>query len=358
MSAAVTQQPVIASIPGLAAALAGKGALTGGNSWTGAQVITGALACTNNLQVAGGTKVASQPMGDFYETWNNAAVTFTGFQINITDAASAAGSLLMDLKAAGASRFSVKKSGDVQVTGESIVSTSTYFSLGTGVVPCLWMRSGGVYAQVGIIGNLGFEPTLTGLPDIVIGRGAAGRLDFTNSSGELRDWKARRGYLMAGTSASLVNPGGTLAVDTTQTGNVGAGVDTLQTYSVPANCLAVNGDRINFEFAGTWGNNANNKQLVLKFGSTTLISTDVSPYGLTSETSWAVKGTIIRTGAATQKAVCVLTFDGADAPAPLVKKSSPAETLSGAVTLLLTGEGVSDNDIVKEIFTLDYNPAP
>jgi hypothetical protein len=44
------------------------------------------------------------------DTWNAAGTTFTGIGLNVTDTASAAGSLLMDLQVGGVSKFSVTKS--------------------------------------------------------------------------------------------------------------------------------------------------------------------------------------------------------------------------------------------------------
>ena len=58
-----------------------------------------------------GAVVADTPLLNFAQTWNNAGVAFTGWKLNITDSASAAGSLLMDLRVGGASKFSVAKDG-------------------------------------------------------------------------------------------------------------------------------------------------------------------------------------------------------------------------------------------------------
>jgi hypothetical protein len=50
---------------------------------------------------------------DFSTTlnWNNAATTFTGLKLNVTNTASAAASNLLDLQVGGTSRFSVKSTG-------------------------------------------------------------------------------------------------------------------------------------------------------------------------------------------------------------------------------------------------------
>jgi hypothetical protein len=45
------------------------------------------------------------------DTWNSAPTTFVGIGLNVTDTASAAGSLLLDLQVGGASQFNVAKTG-------------------------------------------------------------------------------------------------------------------------------------------------------------------------------------------------------------------------------------------------------
>jgi hypothetical protein len=70
---------------------------------------TASLPITGN----GATVTASTPLIDGTQTWNNAAVTFTALKINVTSTASAAASLLIDLQAGSASKFSVDKSGNV-----------------------------------------------------------------------------------------------------------------------------------------------------------------------------------------------------------------------------------------------------
>ena len=62
-------------------------------------------------------------MTDMTRTWNNAGVTFAAIKLNVTDTASAAASLLVDLQVAATSKFSVTKAGlvtaasDVNATG-------------------------------------------------------------------------------------------------------------------------------------------------------------------------------------------------------------------------------------------------
>ena len=55
--------------------------------------------------------MANVAISNLTTTWNNVSTTFTGIKLNVTDTASAAGSLLMDLQVGGVSRFYVRKDG-------------------------------------------------------------------------------------------------------------------------------------------------------------------------------------------------------------------------------------------------------
>lgn len=156
----------------------------------------------------------------------------------------------------------------------------------------------------------------------------------------------------AGSSSDHANVGGILFVSTTGVGNVGSGEDDLITFSVPANTLANNGESIWFEAAVSFAVNANNKTLRVRFGSsgTTLIvaSTSFQWQGVT-----LVQGRIFRTGATSQEAYAV---DG-------IKTGMSDyvtglnQTLSGAVSLRITGEGVSNDDIVCQSLIVGWSPA-
>src|SRR5512139_535449 len=66
------------------------------------------------LTLTGATVTASNPIFNLSQTWNNAAVTFTALKLNVTDTASNALSLLLDLQVAAASKFRVDKSGTAE----------------------------------------------------------------------------------------------------------------------------------------------------------------------------------------------------------------------------------------------------
>lgn len=152
-------------------------------------------------------------------------------------------------------------------------------------------------------------------------------------------------------SGNIAKVGGVIHTNTTTTGNVGAGEDTLFTYSVPAATLNTNKESIIATVAGFFGASANNKTLKVKFGATTIFDSGALPLTLLS--SWIAKIEIIRTGAATQKCNVTLSF----ASATMANYTTSSETLSGAVNLVVTGEGTSDNDIVGEILKVRWEPA-
>src|SRR6056300_719458 len=68
-----------------------------------------------DVTIASGAITADAPGIDFTQEWSNSSVTYTGIKANITDTASDAASLLMDLQVDGTSSFSVGKSGDLYV---------------------------------------------------------------------------------------------------------------------------------------------------------------------------------------------------------------------------------------------------
>lgn len=58
--------------------------------------------------------MSTQNIFDLVDTWNAGGTTFTAIKMNVTDTASASGSLLMDLQVGGASLFNVTKAGRVR----------------------------------------------------------------------------------------------------------------------------------------------------------------------------------------------------------------------------------------------------
>ena len=112
------------------------------------------------------------------DTWNAGATTFTAVKMNVTDTASNAASLLMDLQIGGVSHFNVKKNGDLRIKGTgvdwaflgNILSSELQFSA-NGVASYAGINSSGVKA-------LGFSITsnMAGVADTFFTRRAAANL--------------------------------------------------------------------------------------------------------------------------------------------------------------------------------------
>jgi hypothetical protein len=86
--------------------------------------------------------MANVAISNMTTTWNNVSTTFTGIKINVTDTASAAGSLLIDLQVGGASKFRASKGGELRMSA----GTKTNVSLGAvGTNIGIYFRAGTLF---------------------------------------------------------------------------------------------------------------------------------------------------------------------------------------------------------------------
>lgn len=218
---------------------------------------------------------------------------------------------------------------------------------GGGYTDRMVVTSGGDVQAAGFVTTaggrgIGLNTTPSGDPTII------------NSTLNVNLWPSSTGNVRVSRSGGpSAHVGGTIEVDTTQTGNVGAGEDTLQSFSVPASQLSVTGDFLKFRSAGTFGASVNSKRVRVKFGATTIL--DTGALGITGATSWVISGTITRTGATTQKCEAVMNTSSATLMG-YAAYATATETLSGAVTFLVTGEATDNNDVVKETFQMEWMP--
>lgn len=83
----------------------------------GATVISQQGASASALTLTGGTVTTSQPLISSTQTWNAGAITFTGIDLNITNSASAAASMLANFRVGGTSKFMVDVSGVTNSVG-------------------------------------------------------------------------------------------------------------------------------------------------------------------------------------------------------------------------------------------------
>lgn len=135
----------------------------------------------------------------------------------------------------------------------------------------------------------------------------------------------------------------------TQASNAAGGVEDLATITLPANLLKTNGDELVVEASFTLAANANNKATSIVFGSTVVCTRSTTDNNLPR----IIRATIIRTGAATQRATGEAHCQGQGS---LVLQSAPAETLSGTIALVARVQGVAASDITFNYMTARYYP--
>lgn len=154
-------------------------------------------------------------------------------------------------------------------------------------------------------------------------------------------------------SASLT---GVININTTAVGNVGAGADTLMTYTLPANTLAANGRGIRIYSSGITGANANTKQFIQYFGSVPVAGLISAAVAL-NLSSWVMETTLIRVNASSAK-IYSRTLVGAIATTTStfvynVSGSGGTGGLDFTVTneIKVTGESVSvpaSDDVIQD----------
>jgi len=141
---------------------------------------TQAVATTllGSTTLSGATITADAPVLNLAQTWNNAAVTFTGLKFNVPTDTSASASLLMDLQKGSVSQFSVSKSGVVNATGSITGAGISATSGGSGVIQLSSTSTYGTHMARDYVVSWGNNATLNGSLDLIFGRRAAANLRF------------------------------------------------------------------------------------------------------------------------------------------------------------------------------------
>ena len=201
--------------------------------------------------------------------------------------------------------------------------------------------------------------TVAGTNNTMIGNRTLGNITFSGSGHVTLGNRCDGTYADTSTTSRVPGPlgfpvGGVIVNSTTTGTNVTTTETDLFTSTIAASVLGTNGDVLQFFCAGTFAATANNKQVKLKFGATTVL--DTGSLAIVAATNWSLTGQIIRTGATTQK--CYAEFSTSSATlAAYVGYSTAAETLSGTVILKTTGTGTANADISGEIWKVLYIPA-
>jgi len=152
-----------------------------------------------------------------------------------------------------------------------------------------------------------------------------------------------------------------IQVDTSTVGNVGGGLDTLHTYSLPAGSLATNGDYLKVVYGGLYAANDNNKRLVISFGGQGVEDSGLIDIDSGTNIGWTVHIRYTRLSATTVLATATicsgfLQFDSGGANAGTggryLSRSfvlTVTDLAANAQTLLVQAEATADNDVTQNL---------
>ncbi len=159
----------------------------------------------------------------------------------------------------------------------------------------------------------------------------------------------------AGGAGEFVRHGGSVNTDHANvTANSGSSETTALSLSIDGNTLFTDGDYLEIDAWGTSGATVNAPVIKLKFGATTILTATMDN---TASNVWRLRAKILRLGATTQ--ATITTFEDNARAAVKMEEGSPGETLSGAVTLVLTMQNgdATANAIFYRASTLKWFPA-
>jgi hypothetical protein len=148
--------------------------------------------------------MTTQNIYDLTDTWNAGGTTFTAIKMNVTDTASASGSLLMDLQVGGVSQEKTDKSGNKTLVGAITLgigsSSSPAINFGAGGMIYRGASQGATAVVLGSAGNdvfavlqntasgvvlagpLNFSSAISATADTILTRDAANTLAQRNST--------------------------------------------------------------------------------------------------------------------------------------------------------------------------------
>lgn len=158
--------------------------------------------------------------------------------------------------------------------------------------------------------------------------------------------------IQAGRGRGRVGKGGLLTYSLTPVGNIGAGIDDLISLTVPANTLYKNGQGLKIRAWGLMGADGNNKEVVLVFGGTTLITTGVLT---TNNKAWYIEAFVFRTSANNQVAIGRGVVDTTQITGNRV---SFTKTDTSDIIVKLTGETTTTDMTIATAMFIELLAAP
>jgi hypothetical protein len=186
-------------------------------------------------------------------------------------------------------------------------------------------------------------------------RSAANEISVAINGVQRRKSTTTGEFVKQGTSTVFTGLGGTATSIYTAVNNAAAAGDQdLMTYTLPANSLANDGDRVVITAWGVTAGNVNTKDIKVHFGSDVTYQTGATIF---NSVVWKITTVIIRSGATSQVA-CTLWSAGGTLLTD-VSSNTLSQTCSGAIIIKLTGaSGASaGSDITQRGMTVEWYPA-
>lgn len=154
-----------------------------------------------------------------------------------------------------------------------------------------------------------------------------------------------------GGGSDTVYPMGTDVQTTAGSTTAVTSEENLITYTLPANALDATGRGLRIKAAGSTAANTNVKTIRLYFGSTVVMSNNVTT--TPNAAGWEFECEIFRTSATTEKAIARGTVGSAQ---QTTTYTGVGETLTGALTIKVTGQNgtASAADITAQLLTVCY----
>lgn len=135
-----------------------------------------------------------------------------------------------------------------------------------------------------------------------------------------------------------------LVSDPAQNGNATAAESVLTDYTLPADTLDKNNQRVEVHAWGTTTADANNKRLRLYLGATVIFD---SASAAANNDFWDLEATIIRQTANAQQVIVKFRVSNGGAWTETITYNGTSEDLTTALYLRCTGEGSNPNEVLQ-----------
>lgn len=157
-----------------------------------------------------------------------------------------------------------------------------------------------------------------------------------------------------------------LEVNTTVVGNVGAGLDTLHSFPLPANSLRNDDDYLSVWYGGDFAANDTDKLISASFGGTSYIPNGA--VDLDRSIGWAIQVRIVRLSSTSVRVSYVLAFNEISADSANVVNTFGSggyfqafsvditglpNLNTNATTMLVSGQGAADDDVIQNLSIIE-----